>query len=130
MSDVEVTPGKPLPWTDEAKLREDGRCINWSRVRMEGRTTKSLQNMWTKINKEISEIEAAENGENGVITPSKPRTATRKDSAAEVPASTADWRLARKSRAKKISKSEAAVAADGSGEDNEPDMKKTPKKRA
>lgn len=47
---------------------------------MEGRTTKSLQNQWTKINKEITEIENSENGEDGPTTPTKPK-ATRTSAA-------------------------------------------------
>lgn len=46
---------------------------------MEGRTTKSLQNMWTKINKEITEMENEE-GENGPVTPTKVKP-TRKETA-------------------------------------------------
>lgn len=50
---------------------------------MEGRTTKSLQNQWFKITKEIAEMESAENGENGASTPTKPK-ATRKYAAVEI----------------------------------------------
>ncbi|KAF4587334.1 hypothetical protein GQ602_004027 [Ophiocordyceps camponoti-floridani] len=39
---------------------------------MEGRTTKSLQNMWTKIVKEIADIEAKDQGGDGQGTPTKP----------------------------------------------------------
>ncbi|KHN98116.1 uncharacterized protein MAM_03877 [Metarhizium album ARSEF 1941] len=59
--------GKALPWTEEAKfqllirivaqLRENGRSINWQKIDMPGRTVKSMQNMWTKINKMIAEVE-------------------------------------------------------------------------
>ena len=51
--------------------------MNWTKINLAGRTTKSLQNMWGKINKEISEIEAAENGEIRV-TPTKPKPSTRR----------------------------------------------------
>ncbi|KAH6895508.1 hypothetical protein B0T10DRAFT_218962 [Thelonectria olida] len=80
-------------WTDEAKynfllrivaqLKEEGKQINWLKFDMPGRTTKSLQNQWTKINKQISEVlEEGKNGEAGgaastparkVATPRKPR---------------------------------------------------------
>lgn len=40
---------------------------------MAGRTTKSLQNMWTKINKQVDELEAQQgNGESATPTPKKP----------------------------------------------------------
>lgn len=42
-----------------AQLKGDGKAISWSKINMPGRTTKSLQNMWTKINKTIAEMEAA-----------------------------------------------------------------------
>lgn len=86
MSDGEVgTEGKSSAWTEAAKfqlllrivaqLREDGKSINWTKVNMPGRTTKSLQNMWTKINKDIlSLVEEGETPE----TPSKKPAATRK----------------------------------------------------
>jgi hypothetical protein len=48
-----------------AQLKGDNnKAISWNKINMPGRTTKSLQNMWTKINKTISEMEAASaNGE-------------------------------------------------------------------
>lgn len=48
-----------------AQLKGDNnKAISWNKINMPGRTTKSLQNMWTKINKTISEMEAANaNGE-------------------------------------------------------------------
>ncbi|KAH7328219.1 hypothetical protein B0I35DRAFT_12210 [Stachybotrys elegans] len=59
--------GKSGAWTDTAKLQfllriigqlaPQGKGIDWKRIQMPGRTTKSLQMMWTKIRKEISEIE-------------------------------------------------------------------------
>lgn len=62
-----------------AQLKEDGKSINWQRLNMPGRTTKSLQNMWTKINKAVADLE--ENGGSGTSsatkTPTK-RAATRK----------------------------------------------------
>ncbi|KAH7149950.1 hypothetical protein B0J13DRAFT_673714 [Dactylonectria estremocensis] len=88
MSDTEKGEGKALPWTEEAKnqfllriigqFKEDGKQINWSRVDMPGRTTKSLQNMWTKINKLVSELEEKNGAGEGtptkkVATPRKPR---------------------------------------------------------
>ncbi|RDA84712.1 hypothetical protein CP532_2768 [Ophiocordyceps camponoti-leonardi (nom. inval.)] len=84
----EATPGKGNPWTDEAKiqfllriiaqLKEDGRTVNWSRLRMEGRTTKSLQNMWFRITKEIAEMEAKDAGEGGLGTPTKAKATPQK----------------------------------------------------
>lgn len=48
-----------------AQLKGDNnKAICWGKINMPGRTTKSLQNMWTKINKTIAEMEAAAaNGE-------------------------------------------------------------------
>ncbi|PNY29365.1 Uncharacterized protein TCAP_00719 [Tolypocladium capitatum] len=125
MSDTEVTPGKPLPWTEEAKfqfllriiaqLRDDGKTMNWARINMAGRTTKSLQNMWTKINKEISEMEMAENGEDGA-TPTMPKPSTP-----------------RKGRAKRVEKPAATMALGASDDEGKADVKPTPaipKKRA
>ncbi|KIE02092.1 hypothetical protein MAJ_01750, partial [Metarhizium majus ARSEF 297] len=72
--------GKALPWTEEAKfqflirivaqLRENGRSINWQKIDMPGRTVKSMQNMWTKINKMIAEVEA-ESGDAPIKRPSR-----------------------------------------------------------
>ncbi|PHH65328.1 hypothetical protein CDD81_2740 [Ophiocordyceps australis] len=86
MSDVETTPGKSNAWTDEAKLhflmriicqlRVDGATVNWSKISMEGRTTKSLQNQWFKMNKEINEL-AAENA-SGQKTPTQLKSTPRK----------------------------------------------------
>lgn len=50
---------------------------------MPGRTTKSLQNMWTKINKSVADLEEAQNAGGGTIavkTPTK-RVTARKFSA-------------------------------------------------
>ena len=56
-------------------MREDGRSINWTCLQMEGRTTKSLQNQWTKIVKEITDMESGEGG----LAATPPRAkATRK----------------------------------------------------
>ncbi|KAK4068543.1 uncharacterized protein Triagg1_7191 [Trichoderma aggressivum f. europaeum] len=71
-------------WTEEAKfqfllrivaqLKGDGRGIKWEKINIPGRTVKSLQNMWTKINKQINDFEARENsGEDFVVVPAKPR---------------------------------------------------------
>jgi hypothetical protein len=54
-------------------MREDGRPIPWSKINMPGRTTKSLQNMWTKIQKEAAALDDGE--ETPVATP---RKSTRK----------------------------------------------------
>ncbi|KAL6896409.1 hypothetical protein GGI43DRAFT_385942 [Trichoderma evansii] len=73
------TPEKPsAAWTDEAKfqflmrivaqLKEDGR-IKWEKINLPGRTVKSLQNMWAKLNKQMADIEAQEN--HGEPAPSK-----------------------------------------------------------
>ncbi|KAG8425291.1 hypothetical protein J3458_002013 [Metarhizium acridum] len=80
--------GKALPWTEEAKfqflirivaqLRENGRSINWQKIDMPGRTVKSMQNMWTKINKMIAEVEA-ESGDAPITRPT-PRKRTPKRS--------------------------------------------------
>ncbi|KAL6881079.1 hypothetical protein J3F83DRAFT_710907 [Trichoderma novae-zelandiae] len=72
-----------LAWTDDAKfqfllrivaqLKEDGRSIKWDLINIPGRTPKSLKNMWTKINKQISELEALEKSGECPATPVKPR---------------------------------------------------------
>ncbi|PHH90470.1 hypothetical protein CDD83_3565 [Cordyceps sp. RAO-2017] len=78
---------------------------------MDGRTTKSLQNQWTKVNKEISEMEANEPADGEPATPTKKKPATP-----------------RKGRpAKKAVKSELMASPD-SGEEGEMEVK-TPKKR-
>ncbi|QUC16956.1 uncharacterized protein UV8b_01197 [Ustilaginoidea virens] len=74
-SSASTSEAKSLPWTEEAKyqfllrivaqLRQDGKAISWQKINMPGRTPKSLQNMWTKINKTIAEMEQ----ENGDATP-------------------------------------------------------------
>ncbi|KAK8932015.1 hypothetical protein VCV18_000546 [Metarhizium anisopliae] len=53
-----------------AQLRENGRSINWQKIDMPGRTVKSMQNMWTKINKMIAEVEA-ESGDAPIKRPSR-----------------------------------------------------------
>lgn len=58
-----------------AQYRADGKAISWSKIHMPGRTTKGLQNMWTKINKTIDELEQQAGGS----TPATPvKKATRK----------------------------------------------------
>ncbi|RCI09561.1 hypothetical protein L249_4042 [Ophiocordyceps polyrhachis-furcata BCC 54312] len=135
----EVTPSKGNPWTEEAKiqfllriisqLREDGRTINWSRLGMEGRTTKSLQNMWTKITKEIAEMEARDAGEGSVGTPSKSKATREGTPVGSLPGGTIpliSFHLPAQKTARKPKKSEAWVAANG-GLDSEDE---SPKKRA
>lgn len=53
-----------------AQLRESGRSINWQKIEMPGRTVKSMQNMWTKINKLIAEVEQ-ESSETPIKRPSR-----------------------------------------------------------
>jgi hypothetical protein len=53
-----------------AQLRENGRTINWQKINMPGRTVKSMQNMWTKINKMIAEAEQ-ETGETPILRPTR-----------------------------------------------------------
>ncbi|KAL6836391.1 hypothetical protein J3E69DRAFT_27474 [Trichoderma sp. SZMC 28015] len=71
-------------WTEDAKfqfllrivaqLKGDGRGIKWEKINIPGRTVKSLQNMWTKINKQINDFEARENsGEGSLVIPTRPR---------------------------------------------------------
>ncbi|PTB70634.1 hypothetical protein BBK36DRAFT_1108929 [Trichoderma citrinoviride] len=76
-----------MAWTEEAKfqfllrivaqLKGDGRgtSIKWEKINIPGRTVKSLQNMWTKINKQISDFEARENSAEGsaAVSPAQPR---------------------------------------------------------
>ncbi|PHH70765.1 hypothetical protein CDD80_5733 [Ophiocordyceps camponoti-rufipedis] len=111
MSSGDVTPGK-LPWTEDAKFKDDGKTINWSKIKMEGRTTKSLQNMWTKIVKEIAEIEAKDQAGDGHDTPAK---SARKPSEART---AAKRRTPTKKRAAEASdKSEASKKVKRSGPD-------------
>ncbi|KAL7916077.1 hypothetical protein GGI35DRAFT_18012 [Trichoderma velutinum] len=57
-----------------AQLKGDGRGIKWEKINIPGRTVKSLQNMWSKINKQINDFEARENsGEGFVVVPAKPK---------------------------------------------------------
>ncbi|PHH72779.1 hypothetical protein CDD82_5803 [Ophiocordyceps australis] len=58
------------------QLRTDGASLNWSKINMEGRTTKSLQNQWCKMNKEIAGL-AAESS-SGPKTPNQPKSTPRK----------------------------------------------------
>lgn len=66
-----------------AQLKGDGRgtSIKWEKINIPGRTVKSLQNMWTKINKQISDFEARENsGEGSVpVVPVQPRKRGRRE---------------------------------------------------
>ncbi|TWU76539.1 hypothetical protein ED733_007756 [Metarhizium rileyi] len=90
-SNGDKSDGKGLPWTEEAKflflvrivaqLRENGRSINWHKVSMPGRTVKSMQNMWTKINKMIAEVEA-EDGDTPVQRPSPRKRAPKRSTVA------------------------------------------------
>ncbi|VUC27211.1 unnamed protein product [Clonostachys rosea] len=74
---TEVDNGKGA-WTEEAKfllhiirhLREKNRTINWSSIKMGERSTKSLQNQWTKVNKQLAELDA-QLGESAPSTPNK-----------------------------------------------------------
>ncbi|CAG9997723.1 unnamed protein product [Clonostachys byssicola] len=78
---TEVDNGKGA-WTEEAKyqfllhiirhLREKNRTINWAHIKMGGRSVKSLQNQWTKVNKQLAELGALQ----GDSTPSTPSKAT------------------------------------------------------
>lgn len=58
-------------------FKEDKRSVPWSKINMPGRTTKSLQNIWTKINKEIQDLQ---NETDGNPSPEKPtpKKSTRK----------------------------------------------------
>ncbi|PON29509.1 hypothetical protein TGAM01_v201758 [Trichoderma gamsii] len=56
-------------WTEAAKLREDGRTIKWDKINFPGRNVKSMQNIWTRINKQIADLDTQEN--NGEPTPVK-----------------------------------------------------------
>ncbi|CAG9937102.1 unnamed protein product [Clonostachys rosea f. rosea IK726] len=80
---TEVDNGKGA-WTEEAKyqfllhiirhLREKNRTINWAHIKMGERSTKSLQNQWTKVNKQLAELDAQQ----GDSAPSTPNKATGK----------------------------------------------------
>uniref|UniRef100_A0A8H7NPN0 Uncharacterized protein n=1 Tax=Bionectria ochroleuca TaxID=29856 RepID=A0A8H7NPN0_BIOOC len=76
---TEVDNGKGA-WTEEAKyqfllhiirhLREKNRTINWAHIKMGERSTKSLQNQWTKVNKQLAELDAQQ-GDSAPSTPNK-----------------------------------------------------------
>ncbi|KAJ6444523.1 Fungal transcriptional regulatory protein [Purpureocillium lavendulum] len=116
MSDAEATPTKANAWTDEAKvelllrivaqLREDGKNVNWSRVNMPGRTIKSMQNQWTKFNKEIAELKNDDGSGVKTATPTRAKAA----------------------RGRGRPKKSESVVAPGATDDEE-DVKVTPKKR-
>ncbi|KAK2591807.1 hypothetical protein QQS21_010508 [Conoideocrella luteorostrata] len=75
--------GRGLPWTDEAKfqlllrivaqLREGGKPIDWQKIRMPGRTPKSLSNMWCKINKMIGELDQGQGRDAAPVEKPTPR---------------------------------------------------------
>ncbi|KAG5983466.1 hypothetical protein E4U55_008059 [Claviceps digitariae] len=75
-------PRKPQPWTEEAKLRDGGRPIDWTKINMPGRTPKSLQNTWFAIKKMVDEKDkegmGMDNGGVGGGSPAKVATPRRK----------------------------------------------------
>lgn len=103
-----------------AQLKEDsGRSISWTKLNMPGRTTKSLQNMWTKIQKDIAALETG--GEDGAAATPK-KAAGKISQLQDIFTVVADERiLARKPGGKKA----AAEEDDGEGTPS----KATPKKR-
>ncbi|KAI9902708.1 hypothetical protein N3K66_002060 [Trichothecium roseum] len=72
MSDTEGTPTRAGAWTEKAtnefllriikQYKKERKSINWKTFNMPGRTTKSLQNMWTKVNKQLEELPDGEGG--------------------------------------------------------------------
>lgn len=52
-----------------AQLREDGRTIKWDKINFPGRNVKSMKNIWTRINKQIADLDTQEN--DGEPTPVK-----------------------------------------------------------
>ncbi|SPJ76201.1 uncharacterized protein FTOL_05932 [Fusarium torulosum] len=79
--------GKTNAWTEEAKnelllriiaqLKPEGKAINWSEIRMEGRTVKSLQNQWTAFNKKMEAYKHGSADGSAPATPIK-KTPARK----------------------------------------------------
>ncbi|PNP45878.1 hypothetical protein TGAMA5MH_02618 [Trichoderma gamsii] len=77
--DPETPEKSGVIWTEAAKyqlllriiaqLREDGRTIKWDKINFPGRNVKSMQNIWTRINKQIADLDTQEN--NGEPTPVK-----------------------------------------------------------
>lgn len=58
-----------------AHLKDDSKTINWKEINMRGRSLKSLQGQWTKVNKALAELEKLGDAP---MTPSKsPKKATR-----------------------------------------------------
>ncbi|KAM0458194.1 hypothetical protein ACHAO4_002921 [Trichoderma viride] len=77
--DPETPEKSGVIWTEAAKyqlllriiaqLREDGRTIKWDKINFPGRNVKSMKNIWTRINKQIADLDTQEN--NGEPTPVK-----------------------------------------------------------
>ncbi|KAF7557337.1 hypothetical protein G7046_g6066 [Stylonectria norvegica] len=135
-----IESGKALPWTEEAKVtdhsttcisfpmltshlcqyqfllrivaqyKEDGKPINWSNLNMPGRTTKSLQNMWTKVNKSIEDIQKG--GDGALGTPKKPAAPRKRAKKADVEAEDSDGNAVKKATPRKRAK--AATGAKSS----------------
>ncbi|KAJ6789313.1 hypothetical protein PWT90_01053 [Aphanocladium album] len=79
--------GKASVWTEEAKYElllrvihqlKQGKSINWSGIRMKDRNTKSLTNVWTKINKDMAELEDLEDTSGSATTTPKKGPATKR----------------------------------------------------
>ncbi|KAK3177821.1 hypothetical protein K4F52_009425 [Lecanicillium sp. MT-2017a] len=78
-------------WSEEEKIElfyriflhfKDGKAINWKQINMPGRNSKSMTNVWTKINKPITELEkrlaACPDAGTQSVTPKKASPAKRK----------------------------------------------------
>ncbi|KAJ3497568.1 hypothetical protein NLG97_g1808 [Lecanicillium saksenae] len=80
--------GKASVWTEEAKYElllriihqlKQGKSINWGAIRMKDRNTKSLTNVWTKMNKDMAELEDLDDTSSSAAnTPKKGSAAKRK----------------------------------------------------
>ncbi|KAK3177820.1 hypothetical protein K4F52_009424 [Lecanicillium sp. MT-2017a] len=83
---TEATPekGNAGAWSEDDKtefllrmiahLKDDSKAINWKEINMRGRSLKSLQGQWTKVNKALAELEKLGDAP---MTPSKsPKKAT------------------------------------------------------
>ncbi|KAJ2972471.1 hypothetical protein NQ176_g7138 [Zarea fungicola] len=84
--------GKASIWTEEAKYElllriihhlKQNKTINWSRIKMKDRTTKSMTNVWTKINKDIAELDDLDDGTGSAITTPKKGNATKRKPTAQ-----------------------------------------------
>lgn len=69
------------------QLKDDRETISWSRINMPGRTTKSLQNQWTKVQKQLAELDKRANTDGGGEASPKTPKSTREFDGRQLPRS-------------------------------------------